>query len=166
MSKTFTLADANKHLRMLDDERDTLLAMERAVCQYVCEEDGSENPPAYDYEATRSKVRAIDAKVLTLRHALCVFKATTILHECGLTIDEAQIVLSQLSRERTLLDGMRAVKPRQRVSDRSTDLFAYRCVNYDIAQVERDYESVSERIASLQREVDLANQVFTFEVDL
>ncbi len=42
----------------------------------------------------------------------------------------------------------------------------YRYANYDVQEVERDYETLSEKIAAIQLELDLANQTKTFEVAL
>ena len=89
---------------------------------------------------------------------------------CDLTIDEALIALAQLSLERDRVADLRARQPKVRLGERLTGAgvatVEYRYANYDVQEVERDYETLSEKIAAIQLELDLANQTKTFEVAL
>jgi len=51
--KTFTSASAAKHLKALQDEKDHILALEKAACTYTLAAGEEAEPPEYDYEATR-----------------------------------------------------------------------------------------------------------------
>jgi hypothetical protein len=165
----FTSASANKYLKSLEDEKEFLLAAERSVCVYTRTADEEALPPSYDYAATRAKIRAIDAKVRTIRHALHMFNASELLPDSGISIDEALILLAQLNNEKALLATMRSRQPVTRVNDRymrSGDMIEYTYANYDVEAAGADYADVLERIAALQLELDLVNQTHSFEVDL
>ena len=63
-------------------------------------------PPAYDYGAVRGKVAQIDGQARAIRHALHQFNMQTVLPERGITIDEALILLAQLSGRKDRLNGL------------------------------------------------------------
>lgn len=167
MTKTFTSASANKHLRMLDEEKNHLLDLEREVSTYTRAVGEAEEPPAYSYEETRAKVAAIDDECRVIRHALHLFNATCELPS-GITIDEALIKLAQLSRLRETLFELRGNREKERVSSSfaRSELIEYRYANYDVAKAGEDYAEVLRQIQDLQLEIDLANQTRTFEVEL
>ena len=104
----FTSASANKYLRRLQDEKDRLLRTEQEVSTYVLAEGEAAEPPAYDYGAVREKVAQIDGQARAIRHALHRFNMKTVLPERGITIDEALILLAQLSGRKERLNGLAA----------------------------------------------------------
>ena len=171
MKRTFTSASAGKYLKALEEEKANLLRRERECCTYVVGEGEEPCPPAYDYADTRARVAEIDAKTLRLRHALHLFNGETVLEGPGITIDEALILMAQLSRERQVLASMRARQPRTRLGAPSWHAPAraasveWQVASYDPAEADRDWREVSDRIAELQLAVDLANQTITFEAD-
>lgn len=173
MAKTFTSASANKLLRRLEDEKNQLLMREQETSTYVLAQGEEPEAPAYDYAATREGVAQIDAKVCAIRHAMHAFNMATKLPESDLTIDEALVVLAQLSAEQRRLDTMRSRLPRQRLTNTYSRqegsgalLVEYEYANYDIAQAEQDYQKLTDRIYDLQLKLDLCNQTMTFEVDV
>ena len=166
----FTSASAYKYIKGLQDEKDRLLSAECEVCTYILSEDEESDPPAYDYAITRQRVDEIDQKTCAIRHALHRFNLQTTLPKSGMTIDEALIVLAQLSAKKRRLGMLASNLPKERLGDRTRGNGAraieYKYANYDIAQAESDYEAVMATIASLQLEIDLANQTETFTVDI
>lgn len=166
----FTSASANKHLRRLQDEKERLLRNEQEVSTYVLAEGEAEEPPAYDYEATRKRIAQIDDEVRTIRHALHSFNMQTALPDRGITIDEALILLAQLSGRRDRLNELASRQPKARLNERyfgsGNGPVEYRYANYDVARAEADYRAVSDDIASLQLELDLVNQTKVFTVEL
>ena len=166
----FTSASANKYLRRLQDEKDYVLNTELERCTYVLSEGEAPEPPVYSYRETRDKVAEIDRVTRILRHDLHQFNMVTVLPQCGLTIDEALIALAQLSVERDRVAELRARQPKVRLGERpvgaGVTTVEYRYANYDVQEAERDYEALSEKIAAIQVELDLANQTKTFEVAL
>ena len=166
----FTSASANKYLRRLQDEKDRLLRTEQEVSTYVLAEGGAAEPPAYDYGAVREKVAQIDGQARAIRHALHRFNMKTVLPERGITIDEALILLAQLSGRKERLNGLASRQPQERLGNRyfgsSNGPIEYRYANYDVAQAEADYRAVADEIAALQLELDLVNQTEVFSVEL
>lgn len=166
----FTSASAYKYIKGLQDEKDRLLCAERETCTYVLSEGEKPDPPAYDYEVTRQRVDEIDRTTCAIRHALHRFNLQTTLPKSGMTIDEALIVLAQLSTKKSRLNMLSSTLPKERLGDRArgggTRVIEYRYANYDIMQAESDYEAVTAKIASLQLELDLINQTEIFTVDI
>lgn len=167
----FTSASANKYLRRLQDEKDRLLRSEQEVSTYVLAEGGeAAEPPAYDYGAVREKVAQIDAEARAIRHALHRFNMQTVLPERGISIDEALILLAQLSGRKDRLNSLASRQPRERLGDRyfgsSNGSIEYRYANYDVAQAEVDCRAVADEIAALQLDLDLVNQTEVFSVEL
>lgn len=166
----FTSASANKYLRRLQDEKDRLLRTEQEVSTYVLAEGEAEEPPAYDYAATRERVAQIDGQARAIRHALHQFNMETVLPNRGITIDEALILLAQLSGRKDRLNSLASRQPKERLSGRflgsNSGPVEYRYANYDVARAEADYRAVSDEIAELQLELDLVNQTEVFAVEL
>ena len=163
----FTSASANKYLRRLQDEKDRLLRDEQEVSTYVLAEGEAAEPPAYDYGAVREKVAQIDGQARAIRHALHRFNMQTVLPERGITIDEALILLAQLSGRK---DRLNSLASQERLGNRyfgsSNGPIEYRYANYDVAQAEADYRAVADEIAALQLELDLVNQTEVFSIEL
>ncbi len=169
METTFTSASANKYLRKLSDQKDYLVRREDETSTYVLAMGEQEEPPIYDYAGTREKIAEIDATVRKLRHELHLFNAHTMLPDSDMTIDEALVVLAQLSGELYRLHSLRTNLPKARVQEgyrSARNIVEYRYANYDIAQAERDYQEVAERISDLQLKIDLVNQTKTFTVNI
>ena len=77
--------------------------------------------------------------------------------------------MAQLNAERARLSKLSSNLPKQREEVgflRTGQAVEYRYANYNIEQAEADYQEVSERIRSLQMEIDYANQTVQFEVEL
>lgn len=165
----FTSASANKYLRRLQDEKDRLLRSEQEVSTFVLAEGETAEPPAYDYGAVRERVAQLDAEARAIRHALHRFNMHTTLPDQGITIDEALILLAQLSGRKDRLNALASRQPKERLSDRylgGSGQIEYRYANYNPAQAEADYRAVSDEISALQLALDLVNQTEVFSVDL
>lgn len=166
----FTSASANKYLRRLQDEKDRLLRTEKEVSTYVLAEGEEAEPPVYDYRATRENVAQIDEQMRAIRHALHRFNMQTVLPKRGITIDEALILLAQLSGRKERLNALASQQPKERMSSRyfgsGGGHIEYRYANYDIARAETDYRAVADEVAALQLELDLVNQTEAFSVEL
>ena len=164
----FTSASANKYLRKLQDEKSRLLHTEQEVCTYELSEGEETEQPSYDYEVTRAKIDEIDNRARVVRNALHGFNMRTVLPASGITIDEALILLAQLSAKKDRLSSLASRQPKERIRERffgsSSGSVEYRYANYDVARVEADYCAVADRIAELQLELDLVNQTEAFAV--
>ena len=175
--RTFTPATATKYIRVLEDEKVSLLQKERKRCVYRAATDEEPEIPAYDYTATRERIAKIDATVRKVRHALHAHNVATELPVLGMTVDEALINLAQLSEERRTLDDMRTRQQKERAesydytygrrrADQQRDVIDYVYANYDVDQAERDYQEVYMRIIDLQSAIDYSNQTTSFEVEI
>ena len=165
--KTFTSASAGKYIRQLEDDKAALLNREQQTCTYVLAKDEEVEPPVYDYADTRAKIDAIDEKVRKLRHALHRFNMETTLPDSDMTIDEALILMAQLSNKKARLDTLRSTLPVDRVTGRYMgNLIEYRYANFDVELAKADYDAIEQQINALQLQIDLCNQTITFEVDL
>lgn len=98
------------------------------------------------------------------------FNMQTVLPERGITIDEALILLAQLSGRKDRLNELASRQPQERLGNRyfgsSNGPIEYRYANYDVARAEADYRAVADEIAALQLELDLVNQTEVFSVEL
>lgn len=164
-----TSAGVNKMLKALEDEKAYLLSMEEEASVYVLAEEEQAEAPSYNYEETQEKIDAIDKKVRMIKHALNQFNTTTVLEGVGITIDEALVEMAQLNRKKGKLDGMRKRLPKSRKKEefyRSSNLIEYEYVNYDIQNVQNDYQKVSDRITELQIALDFCNQTKEFTIPI
>ena len=96
-TKTFTSASASKFIKSLENEKELLLSREAENSTYVRAQGETEEPPEYDYAATRAAVDQIDEKVRRIRHAQHAFNATTEVPGEGMTVDEALVALAQMN---------------------------------------------------------------------
>jgi hypothetical protein len=67
-----TSAMAAKHLKKLNDQRDSLLSMEKKAKVFTAaiQEDIETVRPAYDYAAAQKELTALDTKIRKLKHTL------------------------------------------------------------------------------------------------
>ena len=166
-----TSAIAAKHLRKLNDQQNALLAMEKKARSFTAaiQEDVESVRPAYDYQATQKALVEIDAKIRKLKHTLNCFNSTYVIPEFDMTIDQMLIYIPQLSASKTRLDGMRSRLPKERVREsfgRGNNIIEYEYANYDIAQVEADYNAVADELARAQNALDKVNTTVLFEAEI
>lgn len=166
----FTSASANKYLRRLQDEKDRLLRTEQEVSTYVLADGEAAEPPVYDYGAVREKVAQIDRQARAIRHALHRFNMQTVLPERGITIDEALILLAQLSGRKDRLNELASRQSQERLGNRyfgsSNGPSSTATRTTMLPRREADYRAVADEIAALQLELDLVNQTEVFSVEL
>ena len=167
---TLTSAQANKLLGKLNDNLASLQNKERQTCAFnaALSEDIESVRPKYDYTATQVAIDEISDKIRKVKHAINVFNTTTIVPELNMTIDEVLVLIPQLTRQRCKLNAMKSRLPKERVQTgvRNSNIIDYVIANYDIAETERDYESVSDYLAKVQTALDVVNTTVTFEIDV
>ena len=166
-----TSAIAAKNLRKLNDQRDVLLAMEKKARSFTAaiQEDVESVRPVYDYKATQKALTAVEGKIRALKHTLNCFNSTYVIPEFDMTIDQMLIYIPQLTSRKKKLDGMRSKLPKERVREafsRGSNIIEYNYANYDIEQVEADYNAVSDELARAQNALDTANATVLFEADI
>ena len=165
-----TLAEAAKMLRKLNEERDTLLAMESKSATFtaVLGEDPETERPKYDYDQTQKNIEQLNRKIITLKHALNRLNTTTEVPGFHMTIDELLVCLPQLTQQRQKLKEMCARLPKERVQNRygSSNVVDFQFVNYNIEQARKDYDRVSEELALAQVALDQINASCSIELDI
>lgn len=163
----YTSATAAKLLRRLNDDLQRMeMQEENSKCFHAAlQEDPESVRPDYDYSATLKEMTMIEQKIRKVKHTINVFNATTVIPEFGMTIDEMLVYLPQLTRRCARLDVMQNTLPKTRVS--ATDgIIDYRYANYDIEQVRKDLQELSDTLARAQTALDLVNNTVEFEIDI
>ena len=161
-----TSAGANKLLRKLEDDKRFLLSQEAAASTYVVTEGAEAVVPAYDYRKTAQALEQVDAEVRRIKHALNVFNSTTMLDGLDITIDEALVKMAQLNQRKSTLDTMRCRLEKERVTNFGrSNVVEYTCINYDLAEIQADYQAISQQIMDIQLALDLTNQTKTFMLE-
>ena len=164
-----TSAQANKLLSKLKDDLVYIMTKESQsrVFNAAVGEDVEAVRPEYSYINTQATIDALNTKIRKVKHAINVFNTTTKLPEQGITIDEALILIPQLTKKRNKLNEMKSRLPRTRVNNfRGSNIIDYEIVNYNISQVEEDYDAVVEELSELQTALDTVNNTETFDITL
>ena len=79
------------------------------------------------------------------------------------------IRMAQLNKRKAVLDSMRKLPPKSRIS---SDVFSgraipeYRYINFDLSLVKEEYERIDTEIATMQMALDKYNQTVEFEVEI
>lgn len=167
-----TSQEANKILKQLKDKRDSILILETKSKDFIVAstEDVESVRPNYNFKETSERIADIDNKIRILKHALNVFNTTTTLPDCkDFTIDRCLVYLPQLTERRKRLDEMRKHLPKERVDgwrSGSNNIIEYVYLNYDVNEVESEYQKICKTISNIQMKLDFVNNSIAFDVDL
>lgn len=164
-----TSAQANKLLNKLRDDLAYITTKEAQsrVFNAAVGEDIENVRPEYSYVNTQAKIDILNTKIRKIKHAINVFNTTTVLPEQGITVDEALVLIPQLTKKKSKLNDMKSRLPRTRVNNfRGSNVIDYEIVNYDISRVEEDYDAVAEQLSELQMALDTINSTETFELGI
>ena len=167
----YTSSEANKLLRKLNSDYQTLLSTEMQSRTFLAAtgEDPESVRPAYDYAKTQEEIKAVAEKIRAVKHAINVFNITTKLEGFDMTIDEMLVALPQISERVRTLDSMRTALPKVRERTYGTGTNAtidYRYVNYDIEAVAKDYEAMYEYLTKAQTALDKVNNSVLIDIGL
>lgn len=165
----FTSAAANKYVKSLEEEKQSLLKQEKNTDTYRVPEGKSleEEKPEYDYSETRKLVDDIDNKIAKVKHGINIFNTMAAVGRTDdMTVDEALVRLAQLNNKKRLLASMKDVPQKELSTDYglSGAMAVYR--NYDAKLVQEDFRKVSKEIANLQMAIDTVNLTKTFKVEI
>jgi hypothetical protein len=169
--KMMTSAQAAKELKRLNEERDALLSAEARASVFTAaiQEDIESARPDYDYEATFDDLRAIEMKIIRLKHSISRFNLTTKVPGFGMTIDEMLVYIPQQTALKKKLDKMRSRLPKERINSLfslTSNFIEYNYCNYDVKKVQSDFEEASKRLAEAQMALDRINTTVEFEADI
>lgn len=166
----YTSSEAAKLLRKLNEDLEAAYAKERASKTFLASigEDVESVRPEYDFKAARENIAEIQKKIRIVKHALNIFNTTTVLPEFDITIDEALVLIPQLSREKSTLSDMKNTIPKTRATvagyGRTSAVIDYRYANYSIDEASEEYAKVCEKLDKLQTALDLINSTCEIEI--
>lgn len=166
----YTSAEAAKLLRQLNDDLTALQTNEEQSRDFLASlgEDPESVRPEYDYSAMQGRQEELERKIRVLKHALNVFNTTHTVPGFDMTIDQMLVYLPQLSSRKAKLWEMKGRLPKTRESacgGRNGAIIDYRYVNYDLAAVQKDFETAAETLAKAQTALDLVNSTETLELE-
>ena len=165
---TVCSAAANKILKKLNEDKDLLLSNESqgsTYSRYLSEDESSVVIPEYDFMATQKAVADLECKIITVKHAINLFNASTEIMP-GLTIDAALVKMAMLTKRLGTLKRMRSTP---KVSNSSSVLRGegYRTyANFNPEEVNGEYKKLSDELNKIQLALDKANMVKTFDIDI
>lgn len=163
---------ANKLLKKLNDDYQLMLSEENENCTFIASttENIEDCRPKYNYEEIQKKLYDFEVKIRKLKHAINVFNTTTVIYDFGITIDEALVMLPQLTKKKEKLSILRKNKERCRVKNRYGDYIGERIdyiyINYNLDDIKKDYDDVVDELDKLQISIDKANTSGSIEVNI
>ncbi|MCI8403224.1 MAG: hypothetical protein HFI38_14225 [Lachnospiraceae bacterium] len=166
----YTSSEANKLLRRLNEERDTLLMMEQKSSVFLAAmgEDPESVRPEYDFEKVRKTLEELDRKIRIVKHAVNRFNLEHQVAGFEMTIDQMLIYIPQLTGRKQKLAMMKNRLPKQREMGqsygRTGNIIDYSYANYDIKAAEAAYEAVADELARAQTALDVLNNTETMEI--
>ena len=112
----YTSSEVAKLLRCLNEEHDTFIGQENLGSTFIVAsgEDVESLRPEYDYAQMQEALKENEAKIRRIKHALNVFNSTHKLPGYDITVDEALVLIPQLSARKARLGSMRANLPKTR----------------------------------------------------
>ena len=165
----YNSAQAAKLLSKLQQDFDSLAILEANAKTFLASvgEDVESVRPEYDYKATKKELDVLSLKIRKVKHAINVFNTTTVVPEFGITIDELLVYIPQLSAKKAKLRGMADTLPKARENNYGkSNIIDYRIVNYDIKQVKKDLDVVTDELAKAQLALDTINHSLEFDIDI
>lgn len=165
----YNSAQAAKLLSKLQQDFDQLAVFEANAKTFLASvgEDPESVRPEYDYKATKKELDALSAKIRKVKHAINAFNTTTVVPEFGITIDELLVYIPQLSAKKAKLRDMADTLPKTRENNYGkSNIIDYRFANYDIKQVKKDLDAVTEELSKAQLALDTINHSVEFDIVL
>jgi DNA-binding Lrp family transcriptional regulator len=164
-------AVANKMLKRITEEYEALKVKEAHSKDFLASV--NENPdsirPKYDFNKTQSELYDYEEKIRKIKHALNKFNVNTLIPEFGINIDEMLVLIPQLTKQKAKLGAMKDRLPKMRekvVGYGANGVIDYRYINYDIDEVQKEYQLVSEKLTKAQLALDNINTSIEFELDI
>ena len=167
-----TSAEANKLLKKLNDTYQAVLNEETQSSTFLAAmgEDIESVRPEYDYRGTQEKLRGLEEKIMTVKHAINLFNTTHCPAGFDMTIDKALIYLPLLSAKVKKLGEMKSRLPKAReMHDRFSgmgNIVNYLIINSDRVAAAEDYEAEFDELIRLQTALDTVNSTEKFEIEI
>lgn len=167
----YTSAEAAKLLKKLNEERTNLLLNEQQSSVFVASvgEDAESVRPVYDYTEVQTKLKAVEEKIIKVKHKINVFNTTHKLPDFDMTVDEILVYIPFLSDKKRKYSEMMNTLPKTRDTatySRNSSIIDYKYANYDIEAAKADYEKTEAELTRAQLALDKLNTTETFDIDL
>lgn len=165
----YTSAEANKLLKKLNDEIQTLATKEAIGKEFLAasSENVEDVRPDYNFADIHKQWQKLEEQVCIVKHAINVFNTTTVIPEFGFTIDRMLVYIPQLNRRKNQLSDMVRKLPKVReISTRAGNIIDYRYINYDLKEVSAELERITELLNRAQNALDNINGSVTFEIEI
>lgn len=157
---------ANKTIKNLQAEIDSLLQTESLNRTYSYGVSEQPEIPEYNFTDTQARLGILRKKIALLRHAINRFNVTTKVQDFDMTVDEALGYMSMLNTEKKRLYDMLRIPEKARERTYGSREADFVCRNFDVAQVQEEYDRVSEELLRIQQAINIANLTVNFEVDI
>ena len=157
---------ANKTIKNLQAEIDSLLQTESLNRTYSYGVSEQPEIPEYSFTDTQARLGILRKKIALLRHAINRFNVTTKVQDFDMTVDEALGYMSMLNTENKRLYDMLRIPEKARERTYGSREADFVCRNFDVAQVQEEYDRVSEELLRIQQAINIANLTVNFEVDI
>ena len=164
-------AVANKMLKKITEEYEALKVKEAHSKDFLASVNESPDSirPRYDFGKTQSELYDYEEKIRKIKHTLNKFNVNTLIPEFGINIDEMLVLIPQLTKQKAKLGAMKDRLPKMRekvVGYGANGVIDYRYINYDIDEVQKEYQLVSEKLTKAQLALDNINTSNEFELDI
>ena len=157
---------ANKLIKNLQSEIETLLQAESRDCTYSHSPSESPIIPKYSFADTQAKLEELRGKVAALRHAVNRFNIETKVPGFDITVDEALGHMSRLNEDKRRLSSLASIPEITRSREygsKEPDL-VHR--NFSNEEVQAAYKETCDQLMRIQQAINVANLTIEFDVDV
>ena len=167
----YTSAEAGKLVKKLEEQIRDLKDKETksSIFNAASTEDPEVLRPDYDFAAVQEQISRLQGDVRKVKHAINIFNTTHVLPGYPeLTVDQALILIPQLSARKEKLRRMASRLPRERVDAMMSrgNIIDYQIANYDIAEAAAAYEKTADELSRLQLALDSVNTSIDIDIDV
>lgn len=162
---------ANKLLKKTVEEYESIKLKETQTKDFLATM--NENPdsirPSYNFTSVQNSIYNYEEKIRKIKHAINVFNTQTIIPSFNITVDEMLVLIPQLTKQKAKLLAMKSRLPKMREKQLgygANSVIDYRYINYDLQQVEEEYDIISQKLSSAQIALDEVNATVEFTIDI
>lgn len=165
----YTSAEANKLLKQLNDEIQTLLSREAIGKEFLAAvgEDIDSVRPDYSFLGTQRNLSELEEEVRIVKHAINIFNTTTVVGEFNMTVDQMLVYIPQMYNRKLQLEDMVRKLPKVREQGaRTGNIIDYRYINYSLTEVEKELENLTALLNRAQNALDTVNGSLALELEI
>lgn len=156
-------------LKTLESKRDSIVSREKKAANFALAsgEKIAEVKPHYDFRKTQDEITSLNKKIRKVKHAINTFNVSHAVPGFeDMTIDQVLVYLPQLTERVNKLRTMAEALPRERIESFRVNIVEYMIANYDIEDVEKEYDKARAELNALQLALDSVNSTEKMEIDV